>query len=122
MSNRMTNPGLMTPSMHSAVSEISDGSYPSVPSTPSIQSNSGDISELTPGTFVGRMTPRQTTPRVGQVPGTPGTPSFYNSTSGIISELTPGGYSQGAAYNADEDEEEDGWRLKTPLFRQSTVD
>ena len=99
-----------TPSMHSTsglISELSDGSYPSVPSTPSVQSNSGDISELTPGTLMGRMTPRQT-PRGGHVPGTP---SYYNSPAGLISELTPGGFSVGLL---GDDEDDQGYHLKTP--------
>lgn len=71
-------------------------------STPSAYSTSGDISELTPGTFAGshfRMTPRQT-PRQGMVPSTP---SLYNSPAGFISELTPGGYSPGLMGDDDYD-------------------
>jgi len=89
------------------INEVFHGYYPRVPITPSAQSSFADISELTPGTHFNRMTPTNnrhaTTSTGGIVSSTPATSGFYNSVSGIISELTPGGW--------DEDE---SLRLKTP--------
>ncbi|CAB9516574.1 expressed unknown protein [Seminavis robusta] len=106
--HRNNNNVLQTPaSIRSRKSHDGDHSYLNTPSVHSM----GDISELTPCTTYGYARGGGETPRSQTVPRTP---SLYQSPGGVISELTPGGYSVGLLGDDDYQGSEEKDATMTP--------